>query len=82
MAPMRSPDRIEQCLNLEAKRKTSARTEYFAFSPKLISIIQLLAHGGRRPIWCAVPVKRLRLGHLLENAPYEIGIAIDAAWLQ
>ena len=28
---MRSADRIEQCLGLEAKRKTSARTEYFAF---------------------------------------------------
>ena len=24
-------DRIEQCLSLEANRKTSARTEYFAY---------------------------------------------------
>jgi hypothetical protein len=31
MAQMRSPHRIEQCLSLEEKRKTSARTEYFAF---------------------------------------------------
>jgi hypothetical protein len=28
---MRSADFIEQCLSLEAKRKTSTRTEYFAF---------------------------------------------------
>jgi len=31
LAQTRSADRIEQCRNLEAKRKTSARTEYFAF---------------------------------------------------
>ena len=31
---------------------------------------------------CAFPVKRLRLGHLREHAPHEIGIAINAAWLQ
>ena len=28
---MRSADRVKQCLNLEAKRKTSAQCEYFAF---------------------------------------------------
>ena len=28
---MRSANRIEECLSLEAKRKTSARIEYFAF---------------------------------------------------
>jgi hypothetical protein len=33
MAQMRSADCIEQCLGLEEKRKTSARTEYFAFWP-------------------------------------------------
>jgi hypothetical protein len=31
MAQMRSANRIEECLSLEAKRKTSARIEYFAF---------------------------------------------------
>jgi hypothetical protein len=31
LAQMRSANRIEECLSLEAKRKTSARIEYFAF---------------------------------------------------
>jgi hypothetical protein len=31
MAQMRSADRIELRLSLEAKRKTSTRDEYFAF---------------------------------------------------
>jgi hypothetical protein len=31
LAQTRSADRIEECLSLEANRKTSARTEYFAF---------------------------------------------------
>jgi hypothetical protein len=31
VAQMRSANRIEECLSLEAKRKTSARIEYFAF---------------------------------------------------
>jgi hypothetical protein len=31
LAQTRSVDRIKECLSLEAKRKTSARTEYFAF---------------------------------------------------
>src|SRR5216684_196249 len=34
LAQMRSANRIEECLSLEAKRKTSARIEYFAFGPK------------------------------------------------
>jgi hypothetical protein len=31
---MRSADRIPQCLVLGAKRKTSTRSEYFAFLPE------------------------------------------------
>jgi hypothetical protein len=31
LAQVRSADRIEECLSLEAKRKTPARIEYFAF---------------------------------------------------
>src|SRR4030081_1348099 len=31
LAQMRSANRIEECLSLEAKRKTSARIEYFVF---------------------------------------------------
>ena len=34
LAQTRSVDRIKECLSLEAKRKTSARTEYFAFLTK------------------------------------------------
>jgi hypothetical protein len=31
LAQMRSADRIDLCLSLEAKRKTFTRDEYFAF---------------------------------------------------
>src|SRR5467141_5410534 len=53
MAQMRSATRIEECLSLEAKRKTSARIEYFAFWTR--------RRHRRSIMWAAA--ERWRLSH-------------------
>jgi hypothetical protein len=59
--------------------------------PVRLDKVRALGHNGlvqsapldeANVLSCAFPVKWLRLGHLREHAPHEIGIAINAAWLQ
>jgi hypothetical protein len=68
------------CPKLGLDRKSLAENQIAACDPNRISVIQPSV------LWTVLVdeavAKWLRLGHLREHATYEIGIAINATWLQ